>query len=198
MTASRRFQIPAILALAGGVIASAWALTGTASRPQLTSSEAANQTVARHLAQAGTIGALTTDNWNPSAGVALLTADYAVAADGSTRYRSVQAAVDAAVAAGGTMRRYISVKPGIYREVVCVPAAAPPITLFGLGSAPANTTISFGNANPTPKPGGSATTCTSSPCAAASSIPRSVAASPAASPSKHSHTRFDRRESSFS
>lgn len=161
MTASRWFQIPATLALAGGAIATAWALTGTASRPQLTSSEAANQTVAKHLAQAGTIGALTTDNWDPSAGVALLTADYAVAADGSTRYRSVQAAVDAAVAAGGTMRRYISVKPGTYKEVVCVPAAAPPITLFGLGSAPAATTISFGNANPTPKPSGSAT----HPCA---------------------------------
>lgn len=78
-----------------------------------------------------------------------------------TMHSSVQAAVDAAVAAGGTMRRYISVKPGTYREVVCVPAAAPPITLFGLGSAPAHTTISFGNANPTPKPGGSAT----HPCA---------------------------------
>ncbi|WP_295924670.1 putative acyl-CoA thioester hydrolase [uncultured Xanthomonas sp.] len=161
MTVSRWLLLSSTLALAGGVVTDAPALTGTASRPQLTSSEAANQTVARHLAQAGPIGALVTDNWDPSAGVALLQADYAVAADGSTRYRTVQAAVDAAVAAGGSMRRYISVAPGTYTEVVCVPAAAPPLTLFGLGGSPASTTIRFGNANPTPKPTGSAT----HPCA---------------------------------
>ncbi|KAA8921610.1 acyl-CoA thioesterase, partial [Xanthomonas sontii] len=102
MTVSRWLLLSSTLALAAGVVTDAPALTGTASRPQLTSSEAANQTVARHLAQAGPIGALVTDNWDPSAGVALLQADYAVAADGSTRYRTVQAAVDAAVAAGGS------------------------------------------------------------------------------------------------
>ncbi|WP_258536903.1 pectinesterase family protein, partial [Pantoea dispersa] len=147
--------------LTGGFVADAPALTGTASRPQLTSSEAASTSGCSITPEAGPIGALVTDNWDPSAGVALLQADYAVAADGSTRYRTVQAAVDAAVAAGGSMRRYISVAPGTYTEVVCVPAAAPPLTLFGLGGSPASTTIRFGNANPTPKPTGSAT----HPCA---------------------------------
>lgn len=108
----------------------ATALTGTASRPQLTSSEAGTYTISKALAKAGPITALVTDNWNPIAGVALLIADFAVAADGSTHYRTVQSAIDAAVAAGGSTRRYISVKAGTYTELVCVPSGAPPLTLF--------------------------------------------------------------------
>lgn len=134
----------------------ATALTGTASRPQLTSSEASTYTIAKALAKAGPLNALVTDNWNPTAGVALLSADYAVAADGSTRYRTVQAAIDAAVAAGGTTRRYISIKAGTYTELVCVPTGAPPLTVFGLGTNTADTVIRFNNANPTPKPVGTA------------------------------------------
>ncbi|MEA9606099.1 putative acyl-CoA thioester hydrolase [Xanthomonas campestris pv. plantaginis] len=118
------------------------ALTGTASRPQLTSSEASTYTISKALAKAGPITALVTDNWNPTAGVALLTADFAVAAGGSTR-------------------RYISVKAGTYTELVCVPSGAPPLTLFGLGSATTDTVIRYNNANPTPKPTGTA----SHPCA---------------------------------
>lgn len=97
-------------ALLSLVSANAMALTGTATRPQLTTSEASTYTITKALAKAGPITALVTDNWNPTAGVALLSADYAVAADGSTPYRTVQAAIDAAVAAGGTTRRYISIK----------------------------------------------------------------------------------------
>ncbi|WP_259163745.1 putative acyl-CoA thioester hydrolase [Xanthomonas sp. 4461] len=138
------------------VSANAAALTGTASRPQLTSSEAGSYTIAKALAKAGPLTALVTDNWNPTAGVALLSADYAVAADGSTRYRTVQSAVDAAVAAGGSTRRYISIKAGTYTELVCVPANAPPLTLFGLGTDATDTVIRFNNANPTPKPAGTA------------------------------------------
>lgn len=148
----------ALLSLAS---ATALALTGTATRPQLTSSEASTYTIAKALAKAGPISALVTDNWNPTAGVALLSADYAVAADGSTRYRSVQSAIDAAVAAGGTTRRYISIKAGTYTELVCVPTNAPPLTLFGLGTNTGDTVIRFNNANPTPKPAGTA----SHPCA---------------------------------
>nr|CUV47808.1 protein of unknown function [Ralstonia solanacearum] len=44
----------------------------------------------------------------------------------------MQAAIDAAVNAGGVARRYISVKAGTYNELVCVPESAPPITLYGL------------------------------------------------------------------
>ena len=47
-------------------------------------------------------------------------------------------------------------------------------------------------------PGGSATTFTSNPWRSASSIPRRVAASPAASPSNASQSRLVRRPSSFS
>ncbi|NYH49609.1 UNVERIFIED_ORG: pectin methylesterase-like acyl-CoA thioesterase [Xanthomonas campestris] len=143
------------------VSADATALTGTASRPQLTSSEASTYTISKALAKAGPITALVTDNWNPTAGVALLSADFAVAADGSTRYRTVQSAIDAAVAAGGSTRRYISIKAGTYTELVCVPTNAPPLTVFGLGTNTTDTVIRFNNANPTPKPAGTA----SHPCA---------------------------------
>ncbi|MCC8627367.1 putative acyl-CoA thioester hydrolase [Xanthomonas vesicatoria] len=143
-------------ALISLVSANAAALTGTASRPQLTNTEASTYTITKALAKAGPISALVTDNWNPTAGVALLSADYAVAADGSARYRTVQSAIDAAVAAGGTTRRYISIKAGTYTELVCVPTNAPPLTLFGLGAAKADTVIRFNNANPTPKPTGTA------------------------------------------
>ena len=47
-------------------------------------------------------------------------------------------------------------------------------------------------------PAGSATTFTSKPCFAASSIPRNVAVSPAASPSNASQSRFVSRPSSLS
>ncbi|MBB5863420.1 pectinesterase [Xanthomonas arboricola] len=137
------------------------ALTGTATRPQLTSSEAGTYTITKALAKAGPLNALVTDNWNPTAGVALLSADYAVAADGSTRYRTVQSAINAAVAAGGSTRRYISIKAGTYTELVCVPLEAPPLTVFGLGTNAGDTIIRFNNANPTPKPAGTA----SHPCA---------------------------------
>lgn len=145
------------------VSATAMALTGTATRQQIISSEASTYTIAKALARAkaGPINALVTDNGNPTAGVALFTADYAVAADGPTRYRSVQSAIDAAVAAGGNTRRYISIKAGTYTELICVPSNAPPLTLSGLGTNTGDTIIRFNNANPTPKPAGTA----SHPCA---------------------------------
>lgn len=91
----------------------------------------------------------------------MLSADYAVAADGSRRYRTLQSAINAAVAAGGTTRRYISIKAGTYTELVCVPTHASPLTVFGLGTNTADTIIRFNNANPTPKPAGTV----SHPCA---------------------------------
>lgn len=143
----------------------ATAVSSTSARPQLTSTQAASYTVSKYMAQAGTIGALATDNWDPTGGVGAIsgfTANYAVAADGSAGYKTIQAAINAAVAAGGTSRKYISVKAGTYKEVVCVPTSAPPITLYGLDATAANTVISYGNANLTPKSAGKAThPCTS-------------------------------------
>ncbi|WP_045737889.1 putative acyl-CoA thioester hydrolase [Xanthomonas sp. MUS 060] len=151
----------ALLTLFHSLDCNAQSLINTTDRPQLSDADAKNYTASTYLAQAGTIGSLVTDNWDPSAGVALLSPDYLVDADGSTPFTSVQAAVDKAVADGGTIRRYIGIKPGIYREVVCIPETAPPITLFGLGASRSSTLITFNNANPTPKPVGKPT----SPCA---------------------------------
>ncbi|KLD72058.1 acyl-CoA thioesterase, partial [Xanthomonas hyacinthi DSM 19077] len=78
---------------------------GTADRPQLSAADAQTYTASAYLAKAGRIGALIADGWDPGAGVALLSANYRVAADGSAPFKSVQAAVDKAVADGGAMRR---------------------------------------------------------------------------------------------
>lgn len=47
-------------------------------------------------------------------------------------------------------------KAGTYTELVCVPTNAPPLTVFGLGASVGDTVIRFNNANPTPKPAGTA------------------------------------------
>lgn len=142
----------------------AHAVDSTATRPQLSSTQAATYTIAKYMAQAGAIGSLTTDNWDPTGGVGAIstfTANYKVASDGSATYKTIQAAIDAAVAGGGgSVRKFISVKAGTYTEVVCVPATAPPITLYGLDAASGNTVIVFNNANPTPQPAQTGNPCT--------------------------------------
>lgn len=161
-------RLSGVLALAAAsLLASpfAFAVSSTTARPQLTSSAAASYTISKYMAQAGTIGALATDNWDPTGGVGAIsgfTANYTVAADGSAGYKTIQAAINAAVAAGGSTRKYISVKAGTYNEVVCVPSSAPPITLYGLDATAANTVVTYGNSNLTPKSSGTAThPCTS-------------------------------------
>ncbi|MCG5219721.1 pectinesterase family protein [Streptosporangium soli] len=61
-----------------------------------------------------------------------------VAADGTGRYRTVQAAIDA-VPSGNGSRVVITIKPGNYREIVNV--NKPNVTLQGLGSSPSDTVI---------------------------------------------------------
>lgn len=141
---------------AGALLAmAAQAVDSTPTRPQLSSANAANHTIAQYLAQSGAIGSLTTDNWNYAAGVgatSTFTANYRVAKDGTGTHTTIQAAIDKAVAdGGGSVRKFISVKPGTYTEVVCVRADAPPITLYGLDGASGSTVIVFNNANPTPQ-----------------------------------------------
>ena len=100
--------------------------------------------------------ALVTDNWDPTAGIGDVTAftpQYTVAPNGGT-HTTVQAAVDAAVAAGGTSRMYIAVAAGTYREMVCVPSAAPPITLYGTNPDPTATVIVNDNYSGKPKANG--------------------------------------------
>ncbi len=124
----------------------------TLPRPQLSDAQAMTDTTLAYLAQAGFEGSLVTDNWNPTAGlgdVSTFVPTFTVAATGGT-YTTVQAAIDAAVARatdGGTGRVYISVAPGTYNEVVCVPPSAPPITLYGTNADPTQTVIAFDNYN---------------------------------------------------
>src|SRR5204863_7937185 len=56
--------------------------------------------------------------------------DAVVAADGSGTHKTVQQAVDAAPAKGGS-RFFIQVKPGSYREKLVIQKNKGPITLFG-------------------------------------------------------------------
>jgi pectinesterase len=121
---------------------------GTPTRPQLTADQATHHgSVLQYLARGGAVTAPTVDDWDPTAGVgdvATFTATYTVGATGGT-HTTVAAAVNAAVSAGGTNRVYIRVLAGTYREVVCVPNTAPPITLYSTNTNPADTTIVYGH-----------------------------------------------------
>jgi pectinesterase len=134
------------------------------SRPQLTDAQATSDTVLQYLAQYGIVSSgLLTDNWDPTAGagdVSTFIPTFTVAATGGTQ-TTVQAAIDAAVAQGGTNRIYILVSPGTYREVDCVPAGAPPITLYSTNADPTQTVIVFDNYNGETKAAGvAANACT--------------------------------------
>jgi pectinesterase len=125
----------------------AW--TGSATRPLLTDEAAACFTIQSYLAQAGPTATLVTDNWDPSAGLpsaSTYTPTYTVAADGSGTHTTVQEAITAANTAGGTDRVYIIVRPGTYRELVCVKGDVP-ITLYGADEDATQVTIAFDNAS---------------------------------------------------
>ncbi|HMI86836.1 MAG TPA: pectinesterase family protein [Polyangiaceae bacterium] len=131
-------------------------LGGTPTRPQLTKEQAAEYTILKYLERAGDVAAPVIDNWDPTAGigdVTTFTPQYTVAASGGT-HTSIQAAVDAAVAAGATTRAYISVAPGTYRELVCVPSSGPAITLYGTNPDAAATVIVKDNYSGKPKANG--------------------------------------------
>ena len=122
---------------------------GTATRPQLSADQAANLTILKYLEKKGTVTAPTADPWDPTTGVgdvAALTPKFTVAATGGTD-TTVQSAIDKAVALGGTDRVAIEIKDGTYREVVCVPNSAPPITLYSKNTDASATRIVFNNYN---------------------------------------------------
>jgi pectinesterase len=122
------------------------AVLGTATRPQLSDLEAAEHTVQKYLEKSGDLAGLVADGWDPTGGVgdvASFTARFTVASEGGS-HASVQAAIDAAVSAGGE-RVYIEMEAGTYRETVCVPRNAPPITLYSRSSDAAETVIVFDN-----------------------------------------------------
>lgn len=145
------------LALLLAACSSTPTVVSTPTRPQMTAAQAENFTMEKYFAKAGNVKNLVTDNWNPEKApigdVAGFKADYVVSPDGSSGYRSVQAAIDAATKAGTAKSRYyIEVKPGTYRELVCT-KGAPPITLYSTEADASKTLIVFNNANPTPKAG---------------------------------------------
>lgn len=97
-----------------------------AARPQLDERAAAQYTLERYLG-----------DWLPAdlEDPARVRPDFIVAADGSGTHRSLQAALEALPAAGGERRRTnVLIRPGVYREAVCVQGKAP-FRLYGAGDA---------------------------------------------------------------
>ena len=126
--------------------------TGSDTRPLLTDASAACFTIQNYLAQAGTIGALVRDDWDPSSGLPAASTyapAFTVAADGSGTHTTVQDAITAANSLGNSSRVYILVQPGTYRELVCVKGTVP-ITLYGADTDAAKVTIAFDNYNGKP------------------------------------------------
>ncbi|KAF7599548.1 MAG: acyl-CoA thioesterase [Candidatus Dactylopiibacterium carminicum] len=146
---------------------------GTATRPQLTAGQAALATPAVYFAQMGSVEELKTDPWDPVerngvtdflrrffswdwsrneiGDVTGFKPAYTVAADGSGTHKTLQSALDAAVAKGGSDRVYILVKPGIYRGQTCL-KGGPPVTLYGLDGDASKVVIVDNKSNGTPKP----------------------------------------------
>ncbi len=123
-------------------------LEGSPTRPQLSTSVENAFTITQYLRYVGDVEVgLIEDPWDPTAGtddLAGFEATFRVAANGGT-HPTIQAAIDAATQMGGDQRIYIAVSAGTYREVVCVPSAAPPITLYGTGASASATTIVHNN-----------------------------------------------------
>ncbi|WIM97544.1 pectinesterase family protein [Actinoplanes oblitus] len=80
---------------------------------------------------------------------------FTVASDGTGKYRTVQAAIDA-VPANNTSRATITIKPGTYREVLTVPSNKPFVTLAGGGGAASDTVLVYNNSAHTSGTSGSA------------------------------------------
>lgn len=154
---------PACTACSTSTVVAVPIVASTARRPQLDAAMAAGLSPLRYLAQGGKSlpsASLPVDNWDPTAGVGdvatftpQLTIDAAGKSDASN-FVTVQAAMDAAVALGSKAAPvYIRIKPGTYRETVCLPATgAPAIRLYSLDSDASHTVIVFNNANPTIDP----------------------------------------------
>ncbi|HEX6357607.1 putative acyl-CoA thioester hydrolase [Actinophytocola sp.] len=112
-----------------GVARAEQSAPGTESRPVLSSAEAARYTEADYLRLSGTYAAPTADPWRPRP-ITTPRPDFVV---GGATHATVQQAVNAAFAAGGTARRAIAVLPGTYTGTVFIPTGTPPLTLYGVG-----------------------------------------------------------------
>lgn len=123
-------------------------------RPQLSTEQARRYARSEVLAAAGSIAAPVRDNWDPLAdrtitGDSIPPLHYRVEpakADGLSVFATVQSAVQRAhddVLAGRQMapRVVIGIAPGEYHELVHLPPLPTPLTLWGLGTRPADVVI---------------------------------------------------------
>lgn len=126
---------------------------GKSDRPQLTASEASHYSYSEVLKYTGVAGHETIDPWDPLSDQltsdAIPKPDYivdaATQADGRKVFNTVQSAISKAVsdsAESHAKRLVILVKPGMYHELVYIPASPIPIALYGSGSDAAKTVIS--------------------------------------------------------
>ncbi|APV51137.1 hypothetical protein BWI17_16470 [Betaproteobacteria bacterium GR16-43] len=119
--------------LGAQLVVGAIELPGRIARPQLTQAQAQAYSYREVLG-----------SWDPLAGAlskgSPVKSDFVVdgggEADGKQRFRTLQAAVNAAVRRGGAERVHIVVRPGVHEGLVYIPADAPPISLHGEGADP--------------------------------------------------------------
>jgi pectinesterase len=118
---------------------------GTTTRPILSAAEAASLTPEAYLAASGSTTAPAAAPWFPAPIRTTRITPAFVVGHQSGIHRStletVQEAVNAAARIGGTDRIYIKLLPGTYTGTVYVPAASPPITLYGGGARPNDVSI---------------------------------------------------------
>jgi pectinesterase len=118
---------------------------GTAARPVLSAAEAGPYTEANYLRWSGTYATPTEDPWRPRPITVRYRPDFVVGAGvGATHvtHATVQQAVNAAFAAGGTARRHIKILPGTHTGTVFIPAGTPPLTIYG-GGRPEDVRLEF-------------------------------------------------------
>ena len=127
-------------------------MVARASRPQLSLEQAKQYSYSEVLKFVGLAGKERIDPWDPLndplARGASYTPDYIVdqnvAADGVKQFRTVQQAVNRAISDSKrdpARRRYLLIKPGVYHELVYVPAVTAPLTMYGEGKDASATRI---------------------------------------------------------
>lgn len=156
MTRSSLFfaALPSIVALLVSDACSAdSAVPLNSNRPQLAASQAATYSYAEVLKYTSNAGNEKPDPWDPLADALYskgapspdYTVDPFALADGSSVFNTIQAAISKAASDSATVRHknrlVILVKPGIYHELVYVPATRIPLTLYGSDSDAGKTRI---------------------------------------------------------
>ncbi|MBY0556176.1 MAG: pectin lyase fold-containing protein, partial [Burkholderiaceae bacterium] len=127
-------------------------MVAVATRPQLSLEQAKQYSYEEVLKYVGVAGQERTDPWDPLkdplARGASFTPDYIVdpqaRADGVKTFNTVQQAVSRAVADSKqhpAKRLYMLIRPGVYHELVYIPAVTAPLTMYGEGKDASATRI---------------------------------------------------------